>query len=285
MNRLYFWIIQITVISMFAINGQDNTPIKYDELIPISSMVENRTTSDLEQHSNITVKETIVEQPKVIYRKSPSTTSNGYSWLFHKSQTGTPAIKKVSYEEIFDNYGQLLEIKMIEGSEEIIPSTPTVYEPGSPMKVGAYFNARISRYGVDCVGCSGQYTGYGRNALGIEMSSELGVKQANGTWKEGVTWEGYYIVAADKSIPFCTILEIENHGYSGEGLVPGQTFKAIVMDRGSAITSNRLDLYIGSEDDINQNIKLNTSIHHPKATIIRLGGMTKDSSGKKTCMK
>ena len=67
--------------------------------------------------------------------------------------------------------------------------------------------------------------------------------------KQGITYEGYYIIATSKAIPLCTIVEISNHTIEGKGIKKGVPFKAIVLDRGSAIQGSKTDLFVGSEKD------------------------------------
>lgn len=225
--------------------------------------------------------ETITATQKTIYKKYDVMPEGGLSWLMKETSEGTPAKQIKYYNVAYDYEGNELSKAYIPGSDLNIPSTPRVREFGAVMEEGTYFRPSFSRYGVDCEGCRGEFTGVGNTSIGIKMDVSKGVQQADGTWKQGITWEGYYIVAADKSIPFCTILEISNHNYSGEGLSPNQPFKAIVLDRGGAIKNNRLDFYVGSESWINKNVKV-VSKKTPIAKIVRLGGLIK-KNGKMSC--
>ena len=72
----------------------------------------------------------------------------------------------------------------------------------------------------------------------------------------------------DASVPFYSIVEITNHGLSGMGISPDQPLKCIVLDRGGAITGNHVDLYIGSEKNVNQFTQNGST---PTAKIIRYG--------------
>ncbi len=126
-------------------------------------------------------------------------------------------------------------------------------------------SAYITTYGTDCIGCYNN-NGFGGTAGGIKVSFDS-VQQANGSWQDGLTYEGYYIVAANGAIPFGSIVKVSNHGYSGEGLVPGQPFYAIVADRGS-MTMNHLDLFVGSQ--VSNNISINRS-YDPVMELVRYG--------------
>lgn len=125
--------------------------------------------------------------------------------------------------------------------------------------------AKITTYGVDCYGCYNE-NGFGGTAGGVRVSTNA-VQQSNGTWVEGITYDGYYIVATNRSVPFGTIVEVSNHGYSGYGLQPGVSFQAIVMDRG-AMGVNHIDLFVGSEKQNNMHVERN---YVPTMKIIRLG--------------
>lgn len=126
-------------------------------------------------------------------------------------------------------------------------------------------SAYITTYGTDCVGCY-NVNGVGGTASGIGVSFNA-VKQADGTWQDGITYEGYYIVAANGSIPFGSIIKVSNHGYSGNGLTPGVPFYAIVLDRG-AMTINHLDLFVGSQ--VSNNITIDRS-YSPVMELVRYG--------------
>ena len=125
--------------------------------------------------------------------------------------------------------------------------------------------AKITTYGTDCNGCY-NLNGYGGSAGGVKLSFDS-VRQSDGSWKEGITYDGYYIVAANSSIPMGSIIEVSNHGLSGYGLVEGQPFYAMVLDRG-AMTLNHLDLFVGSEKS--NGLSINRS-YSPTMKIVRYG--------------
>ena len=126
--------------------------------------------------------------------------------------------------------------------------------------------ARITTYGVDCDGCY-HNNGFGGTASGVKVSWNPSVRQSDGTWKTGITYDGYYIVAANSSIPIGSIIEISNHGYNGYGLAEGVTFYAMVLDRG-AMTLNHLDLFVGGE--AGKGITINRA-YQPTMKVIRYG--------------
>lgn len=112
-----------------------------------------------------------------------------------------------------------------------------------------YSISRFTRYGVDCYGCNIAADNTGGTASGVRLSTTA-VRQSDGTWLQGITYNGYYIVAADKSIPFGTIIEIYDHNLYGEGISPGVPFRAIVLDRGGGVNGTEIDLFIGTESNI-----------------------------------
>lgn len=126
--------------------------------------------------------------------------------------------------------------------------------------------ARITTFGVDCTGCY-HNNGFGGTSSGVKVSWNPSVRQKDGTWKTGITYEGYYIVATNRSIPLGSIIEISNHGFNGYGLVEGQTFYAMVLDRG-AMTTNHLDLFVGGE--AGKGITINRA-YQPTMKVIRYG--------------
>ncbi|PEA52604.1 hypothetical protein CON64_22705 [Bacillus pseudomycoides] len=59
---------------------------------------------------------------------------------------------------------------------------------------------------------------------------------------EGITFQGYRIIAAPPAIPFYSIVEIEVNGWK---------FKGVVLDRGGAIKGNKFDILHRSSEDAN----------------------------------
>ena len=59
-----------------------------------------------------------------------------------------------------------------------------------------------------------------------------------------MTYKGrkYYCLAADRSIPFGTVIKISNHNLNTDSTIYG-----IVVDRGGAIKGNKVDIFKGSE--------------------------------------
>lgn len=225
----------------------------------------------------------IVANPSVI--EKPLTASRtGYAWLLGKVSNGTPASLATTYRVTKDQDGNILSKVKLPDSEVLIESTPAVFQYGAKVVVGSYFYAhRISRYGFDCVGC-GVESGATATMASLLKVSATAVRQSDGTWRDGITYDGYYMVAADKAFPLCTVLEISEHHLSGSGIKPGVPFKALVVDRGGAIKERRLDFFIGTET------YLDTVVHkgQSEGTKIKVVGFLKwkrNSLGQMTCTK
>lgn len=92
------------------------------------------------------------------------------------------------------------------------------------------FTGSLTGYGPDCVGCSGV----------VACKPYPNVQNGNIYFNDS-TYGTLRIVAADRDIPCGTIVTIENF-YQGD-------VQAIVLDRGSAITDNKMDLLFSSESE------------------------------------
>lgn len=135
------------------------------------------------------------------------------------------------------------------------------------------FPLYTTTYGVDCYGCNFQ-NGQGNTAMGVKLDINKGVLLPDGSWQHGIRYGKYYVIAADPSIPMCSVLKVYDHGLHGSGISPEKPFEAIVLDRGGAIRGTHVDLYIGSE---NSGAIQKVSNSSPKAQILRLGGMQNGS--------
>jgi hypothetical protein len=217
--------------------------------------------------------------PKTVYKQGPIA-SGGVSWLAAKVDNGTPKLERVRYMLAYDQFGNLLSKVLIPGSVELIPSSPIVYQYGArPQRGAMFFPSRITRYGADCGGCRPNENGESLTASGVGVSSNTAVRQMDGTWQDGILYEGYYVLASSSSLPLCTIVEISNHKFSGMGLKPNVPFKAIILDRG--VSGRKLDLFVGTETNLS--VVRETSKMYPRATIIGFAKYTKNSMGQRIC--
>jgi len=208
-------------------------------------------------------------------------TRTGYPWLISKVSEGSVGYTETRYRSTYDSEGNLLSKEYIPDSETYTEGKPTIYQYGAKVAKGAYFYARsITKYGFDCTGCGIGLDGNAGTSAGIRLNA-TSIRQSNGTWLDGITYDGYYVVAADKAYPNCTILEISNHTFSGMGLTSGVPFLALVVDRGGAITTNKLDLFVGSEKNIN--VVTNKRTADSKVTVVGFLKWTKNGLGERIC--
>ncbi len=134
-------------------------------------------------------------------------------------------------------------------------------------------------YGADCVGCYSKKDSSASTSAQILLSVNQ-VRQSNGKWLDGITYDGYYIVAMDSAIPLCTTIKITNHGYVGAGIQADQPFMAIVLDRGGLISGNAIDLFSGSESNSKVKVQSNTNT---KVEIIEFNDLKSNSFDQKYC--
>ncbi len=146
-------------------------------------------------------------------------------------------VKKVNNEMI----KQKEEYKKLQTYRQIASNA------GIDMDEKGRFALKTTTYGMDCIGCS-FIDGQAKTALGVSLDVNKGVQLPDASWQSGIRYGKYYIIAADKNIPLCSIIKVSNHGLSGSGLTPNTPFYAIVLDRGGGIYGNHIDLYIGLED-------------------------------------
>lgn len=223
------------------------------------------------------VESTILAKQDTVVQPADSSRT-GIPWLISKVSEGSPKTQTTTYRVTYDNLGAALSKVAVPDTTTIKPAVPITYMYGSQPQIGAYFNAGFSRYGADCGGCHVADDGTSGTASGL-MVSTTGVRQSNGVWSAGITYNGYYLVASSTSLPMCTIMEISNHKYSGMGLQPGTPFKVLVIDRG--VSGSLLDLFVGSERNLS--IVRLTGNHQPVAKIIGFAKLTKNSQGQRIC--
>ncbi|HZJ87428.1 MAG TPA: 3D domain-containing protein [Erysipelothrix sp.] len=187
-----------------------------------------------------------LEEPWVETQDGLHDVPGGASFISAKVSDGVRGYAIKKYAVSYNIDGERLSRVELPEEGEVVETTPTIYANGQLVKPGAeYTSSRITRYGYDCYGCN-HANDRGNTSAGIQIGKNE-VRQKDGTWKKGITYEGYYIVAASRALPTCTIIEVSNHSLSGNGISPGVPFKAIVLDRGGAIQGSKLDLFVGSE--------------------------------------
>lgn len=223
----------------------DNKQIVYATYHPIEIVEEPVIEPILSK--DILREETILAQAPTESVLALEDSGEGIPWLISVTEEAAPTMEIKEYEIVLDQDGNLVSKTYLEDNYQYIEGTPEVSSYGGVVAEGSYFFPKVTTYGVDCKGCGGETTGVGGTALGIKLDINQGVRQSSGAYQAGITYGNYYLVAADKSIPLGSVLEISDHTFSGAGLSPGVPFKAIVADRGGAVRGAHLDLYSGSE--------------------------------------
>ena len=153
-------------------------------------------------------------------------------WTKTVTQKGENGIVKKTYLITYSNKKEISR-KVIK--EEVIKEAkPKIITHGG-IKVGTTFTGRLTTFGGDCTGCSGG------SSSGVKLSAVTGVNNTNSPF---LTYKGkkYYCLAADRSIPFGTVIKITNHRLNLDSTIYG-----IVVDRGGAIKGNKIDIFKGSE--------------------------------------
>lgn len=153
-------------------------------------------------------------------------------WTTTIAQEGKDGTVRKTYLVTYAN-GKETSRKVIK--EEIIEAPVSKIIKHSGIAQGTTFTGRLTTYGGDCTGCSGG------SSAGVSLSPTTGVNGSNSPY---LTYNGqkYYCLAADRSIPFGTVIKISNHN-----LNTASTIYGIVVDRGGAIKGNKIDIFKGSE--------------------------------------
>ena len=262
--------VMVTIISGCSINADASKDITYPTLTELSKTEVEPYRFEIE-----TVEEPM-DEPTVETRDASNIVNGGASWIFAKTQDGVRGTKTTQYKKTFNLKGELLSRVEVPESVKITNAIPTLYEGGQKAQPNAYFkSSKITRYGVDCDGCNMSSEGKGSTSAGVGLGLDS-VRQKDGSWKSGITYQGYYILATSSAIPLCTIVEVSNHNFSGSGITSGVPFKAIVLDRGGAIQGSKLDIFTGSEGAmaLSQGRGWNVDVN-----ILSLNARTKTSTG------
>lgn len=195
---------------------------------------------------------TITVEEKIPYK---TITKGSGGWTKTVTQEGKDGLVKKTYLVTYANKKEIAR-KLVK-KEVIKEATPKIITKGG-IKVGTTFTGRLTTYGGDCTGCGGG------SASGIKLSAKTGVNNTNSPF---FTYKGkkYYCLAADRSIPFGTVIKITNHRLKLPGTIYG-----IVVDRGGAIKGNKIDIFKGSEKGGKQYFKGPTS-NNAKFEIVSIG--------------
>ena len=235
-----------------------------------NTLILKKTTNQEINESFQVVMETVVtvsdEMPEMEYAEYDG--REGISWIASYVE-GTPETVTEDYFVTYDEEGNVVSRTPVLGSKVVTPAVAPKMQFGGSVSVGSEFFPKFTTYGVECYGCYMSEDGYGGTSVGVSVGLHS-VRQPSGEMLDGITYAGYYVVAADPSIPLCSIITVYDHGFSGDGLQEGVPFQAIVLDRGGAIKGAKLDLFKGSEEVYSVNI--NYSYTNPRVVIERVGG-------------
>lgn len=196
-----------------TLNKEEDYVVQQDDLIQITR-VETKTLTQVETLEYSTV------------------TKGSGTWTRTVEQEGKDGKIKRTYLVTYAN-GNETGRKVIK--EEIVEKPIDKVIRYGGVSEGTTFTGRLTTYGGDCRGCGGG------SSSGVKLSPTSGVNNSDSPY---LTYKGrkYYCLAADRSIPFGTVIKISNHNLNTDSTIYG-----IVVDRGGAITGNKVDIFKGSE--------------------------------------
>ena len=227
-------VVMAAIVSGFSVNADQNTDLTYPIL--------NKINEEDNQPYRFEIEELVedLEIPEDEMLEASSVDSGGASWIYAKTQDGASGSKTTLFELLYNRNDDLLSKIEIPEASEIVEAQPTIYEGGKKAQADAFFDAdKLSAYGTVATD---------ESSAGVELGQNS-VRQQDGTWDEGIQYEGYYIVAASSSIPLFSTIEVSDHSMSGMGIEEGVPFKAIVLDRNGAIKGSEIDLFVGNESN------------------------------------
>lgn len=216
---------------------KQDTVEKVLEELNVSLNKEDKINKDIDEivQDKDLIEITRLETKEVVEIESvPYTTKKVGSgtWTKTVTQEGEDGEVEVTYLVCYSN-GE--EISRTVSKEKIIKEPVEEIITYGGIQEGTTFSGRLTTFGGDCTGCGGS------SASGVKLSAKNGV---NNTDTPFLTYKGkqYYCLAADRSIPFGTIIKITNHNLNLPSTIYG-----IVVDRGGAIVGNKIDIFKGSE--------------------------------------
>lgn len=184
--------------------------------------------NDLLEITRVETKTVIKEEPLPY----STVTKGSGGWSTTIEQDGKDGKVKRTYLISYAN-GEETSKKVIKEEILVEPIDKVIKKGG--VSEGTTFTGRLTTYGGDCNGCGGG------SSAGASLSPTTGVNGSNSPF---LSYNGnkYYALAADRSIPFGTVIKISNHNLNLSNTIYG-----IVVDRGGAIKGNKIDIFKGSE--------------------------------------
>lgn len=150
--------------------------------------------------------------------ESPAKQAEETAYVDDKLQAPPPPVRQPVIRPDNAEAKPVQPVSTVETVQSVQPSQPAPKPAAKP--VTQTYEATF--YTASCKGCSGT------TAMGVDV-------------RHTTQYKGYRVVAADKSVPFGTIMRIT--------LADGTVINAIVADRGSAIKGKRLDVLVASYDE------------------------------------
>lgn len=132
-------------------------------------------------------------------------------------------LKAFHFESKYDDLNLNLSVRECSNMDEVF-----LYGATSPVS----FTGEMTAYGPDCKGCGGK----------VSCPPRQDVRNGN-IYYQDTTYGTVRILAADKTIPCGSIIEIRNVTFSSDSIY------GIVLDRGGAIVGNIIDFLVTSETD------------------------------------
>lgn len=259
----------IVVVSLLVVipTQQTTAQVTEAELLQPRNLIEEASLRN-EYKSEIIEEYEYLEQPT----ESITVYGNGLSFLNAKTHDGQDGYR-ITYTQVVTNgLGEVVFSEVIEDETIYEPAIPETYTQGVQPQVGATFSPRFTRYGADCVLCTHNGDGTSTAASGIRVGT-TSVRQSDGTFKQGITYDGRYLFATSSHIPMCTLISIENHNYEGMGITQDEPILGFIGDRG--VGPNHLDLFAGSEHALNV-----VSVVNDNTPIVTITGFGTWANGK-----
>lgn len=195
----------------------------------IKTSTENKNEKETENATNEIIDNSLEEEnlKLEVKEENKTLTENSSTCTSSKKETIKDETKEVFKEESKD-------VKEVETKSET--TVKGKYEPNlsvlKTVEVIKTYRGKITGYGPDCVGCSGN----------LGCAPHPNVKNGN-IYFEDTSYGKIRILAADPSIPCGSIIKVSNYPY-----ITGD-FYGIVLDRGSAIKGLTMDLLYNSEQE------------------------------------
>lgn len=226
-------IVLIIISIVFGVHTYENSKTIYMET-PVVEVVNTEPEATEQQGELILeeiIEETVYTSAAVNMRTEPSMSGAIVKVLKTNTEltrigqeNGWSKIKWSETETYYVNNKYVSKEKTTIKKTQPVQQT-TVQTTTSQEEPKDTFVGRIAHYGPDCGGCGG--------------TTAAGYNVRNTIYYNDPTYGQVRIVAMGKTYPLYTIIKIDNYKQG--------SITAIVLDRGGAITGNKIDLLVSSE--------------------------------------